>query len=754
MIEFIKIYKEKVLKKYFLTYLLIFLIPFFILSVSLYQFSAGSYNRKIEESNHNNLIQLSNYLDDELKSYQNIANSIRVNQKLSSFYLNHPYYNLDAKLELNKYHLNSKFINELFIYYPQSQQFHSQKGNYDLNTIMNFKFDMIDFDKEAFVENLKTSVNSTSFDRYKGSDKRTLLEIFIPISNIETMHSATILFMVDANKIIDYLSEINQDFAGEILLYTQDGDYVVGSSASFDEQQLQKIFENHGKDKKINSKKYVISKDDLDYANLSLITVVDQKELYTPFFKVQIIFFITMLVLFVIGLLLSLFLSYNQYKPIQHLNTLFDKIAKKEEGESEESAENVLETLNHQASHLIKTNYAYNKTIQQQQLQLKSYLLRQLLEGKLDNAKIKEYLDQGILSDMSGYFSVGLIEISDTDTNLNVKVKSILIDSFPIENQNVYIEAVELPFKKEYIAIILQFNQHAIARNEIHTETIKIIEQIDAFVKYPNTYYFGTVYDQWCQISKSYIEAISCRDYFAYRYEKRNVYMYTDLPSDSQDNDIYKLDASLVVQLESALTDGNEEISAQLIETLLTQDETQSLPPYLLKTFYFKILNILLEIASDEAITIEHKYVEQVAEASNLISIIQALQNLSSDICQKVKALENIEEIKMQKNILNYIKMNFRSHDFSLEDLALEFDFSVSYLSKLIKDETGQTFSKHVQELRLQYIKKQLVETDDMIKNIIYDAGYYDVSNFTRKFRNIVGVTPGQYRSMNQKKEL
>ena len=47
-VRFSKNYKEKVLKKYFLTYLLIFLIPFIILTISLYQFSAGSYKNKLK----------------------------------------------------------------------------------------------------------------------------------------------------------------------------------------------------------------------------------------------------------------------------------------------------------------------------------------------------------------------------------------------------------------------------------------------------------------------------------------------------------------------------------------------------------------------------------------------------------------------------------------------------------------------------------------------------------------------------------
>nr|WP_302470595.1 AraC family transcriptional regulator [Vagococcus proximus] len=83
--------------------------------------------------------------------------------------------------------------------------------------------------------------------------------------------------------------------------------------------------------------------------------------------------------------------------------------------------------------------------------------------------------------------------------------------------------------------------------------------------------------------------------------------------------------------------------------------------------------------------------------------------------------------------------------------MALIFNFSISYLSRFVKEQTGVTFSRYVQELRLEEIKRRLVETDDTIKEIVVQTGYYDVSNYTRKFKSIVGVTPGQYRSEYKK---
>jgi AraC-like DNA-binding protein len=50
----------------------------------------------------------------------------------------------------------------------------------------------------------------------------------------------------------------------------------------------------------------------------------------------------------------------------------------------------------------------------------------------------------------------------------------------------------------------------------------------------------------------------------------------------------------------------------------------------------------------------------------------------------------------------------------------------------------------------MEDVKRQLRETDKPIKEIVVQVGYLDVANFTRKFKKIVGVTPGQYRNLNR----
>ena len=85
--------------------------------------------------------------------------------------------------------------------------------------------------------------------------------------------------------------------------------------------------------------------------------------------------------------------------------------------------------------------------------------------------------------------------------------------------------------------------------------------------------------------------------------------------------------------------------------------------------------------------------------------------------------------------------------------MADVFGLSASYLSKLIKEQTGFTFTQYVWDLRVTTFKEKLISTDEPIKNLVCEIGYVDVANFTRRFRESEGMTPGQYRQMHREEE-
>ena len=87
------------------------------------------------------------------------------------------------------------------------------------------------------------------------------------------------------------------------------------------------------------------------------------------------------------------------------------------------------------------------------------------------------------------------------------------------------------------------------------------------------------------------------------------------------------------------------------------------------------------------------------------------------------------------------------SRNFSLEDVAASVGVSPFYVSKLFKEEMGETFINYVTDRRLDRTKKLLSETDLSIKEIAGQTGYSDQNYFSRQFKNKFGISPTDFRN-------
>ena len=93
---------------------------------------------------------------------------------------------------------------------------------------------------------------------------------------------------------------------------------------------------------------------------------------------------------------------------------------------------------------------------------------------------------------------------------------------------------------------------------------------------------------------------------------------------------------------------------------------------------------------------------------------------------------------------LKYIDSWYRTAN--LRKVAGDFNLSESSLSKVIKQYTGRTFQEHLLEKRFQQAQSLLRETDISIDEISVSVGYENFSFFYRKFKQLYGLTPREYR--------
>jgi two-component system, response regulator YesN len=105
----------------------------------------------------------------------------------------------------------------------------------------------------------------------------------------------------------------------------------------------------------------------------------------------------------------------------------------------------------------------------------------------------------------------------------------------------------------------------------------------------------------------------------------------------------------------------------------------------------------------------------------------------------------------VRQKILITMREHCYEPDFSLSYLSEIVGFSSTYINRCLREETGYGFMKLNSILRIARAKEELVQTDKMIKEIVANVGYMDIASFTRKFKEMEGVTPGEYRRLNGK---
>jgi AraC family L-rhamnose operon transcriptional activator RhaR len=96
-------------------------------------------------------------------------------------------------------------------------------------------------------------------------------------------------------------------------------------------------------------------------------------------------------------------------------------------------------------------------------------------------------------------------------------------------------------------------------------------------------------------------------------------------------------------------------------------------------------------------------------------------------------------------SILAYIEDNY-NRALVLSDIAKLVPTSPSYMQRIFKRATGQSFTEYIQNLRMKKCTELLAQSSLSIKEIAEQVGYRDMKFFHTLFRKKTGQSPLQYR--------
>jgi AraC family transcriptional activator of pobA len=85
----------------------------------------------------------------------------------------------------------------------------------------------------------------------------------------------------------------------------------------------------------------------------------------------------------------------------------------------------------------------------------------------------------------------------------------------------------------------------------------------------------------------------------------------------------------------------------------------------------------------------------------------------------------------------------------SVTYFASELHLSANYFGDLIKKETGKTAQEYIQTKIIDIAKNLVYTHSKSVSEIAFELGFKYPQHFTRLFKQKVGITPNEYRSLN-----
>lgn len=224
-------------------------------------------------------------------------------------------------------------------------------------------------------------------------------------------------------------------------------------------------------------------------------------------------------------------------------------------------------------------------------------------------------------------------------------------------------------------------------------------------------------------------------------YEENNIFTYADYePNRPADNN--NLEDDFVERILDHIKAGNQDNAIELMKAFIDQLKSSR------KAIeHIKNIGILIASLSFKLFINHYKHLTETVEdssktytdilncdsSSELKSILEKVIVSSVDRLSYLSSQDNY----IIKKVVRYIEKNY-AQQLKLDDLASLAHVNSSYLSRLIKQETGSTLTEIITKIRIEKAKELLSSGNLKTYEIAIKVGIDDPAYFSQVFKNIL----------------
>lgn len=139
-------------------------------------------------------------------------------------------------------------------------------------------------------------------------------------------------------------------------------------------------------------------------------------------------------------------------------------------------------------------------------------------------------------------------------------------------------------------------------------------------------------------------------------------------------------------------------------------------------------------------------YIQQLETMKDVVQILALTENMLYDFTTRVGNLKPTHQYSsLVRACCSYIDEHVREN-LRVSDVAAHTGLGDYYVSKKFKSETGMSISDHIRDAKISEAKSLLKYSELSLAEISELLSFSTQSFFTSTFKQVTGVTPGQYR--------
>lgn len=752
--------RGKVFYRMLYSYLIILLLPLFL---SLFVFNRAQEVLADEAERANGLLlnQMREYCDKLMTDALSITSLVNNNSRITGLIYEEGqpdrdiYYRaFSAAEDFENYLLANRNITSFYVYMPALNMVISPFGFYSTHSFYKNHLQNLELSFHEWLSRF-LGIDGHSYDTFQTTDMSERLiptmAVFtpLPITDVTGDPPAVCVVEVDMRKFTSLMEDSVWTDQSILAIYDRDKGILL-SSGEYDISGLETVADLQDSPSGFydvinlsgNRFALLLSQSEVaPWTYISLIPLGIYNDRFNDLLSLVVLFFIICAVL---GGVLVYFSTRNRYKPIKDILSLVQP-----EGEGDVNFSN--DEFNMIARNITLTmaeDSRLKREMEESMPVLRQRELRLLLKGEVeDDPQEKGRLAKLGMTFTRKFFILVLVDIELEEDAPSHFREECLTKLQYIRDESEYLFTVkDLDGHVAYLINRDRDNYH-----EILEAMAKIRESVEK--EYPVTVAMGLsgLHTRDIGFPRLYWEAKRALAFRLVKGRSRPI-LYEDVWEASHS---YYYPMEQEIKLIAAIQSGSDQEAFQILDTIFKENfgpernisiEMGTCLMYEMIATLVKAMEKVLNSEEDGRFWRNLSPIHRLMGSKSLEVLKLEMEKIFYQVCSHIRRGKKSHNDELRHCVESYVEEHLFESGLCVEEIAQHCNRNPAYLARFFKEQTAMGLAFHIKSRRVEESFERLLDDKKTIATIAEEVGFTNANAFIRAYKEIKGITPGQFR--------